>query len=279
MTSAFDSLLDGPQTGVGLGDLAYDERVHVRRLRPTAGSDADPERRLGRITPVVYLVGDERAAAELFVEENEDALRRLSFDGSGRNPIESNVDRPIYDWILHALGRRRLDPYDTVVIEYRPEADVTWCVGREAFVSRVDRRYSTSHPDSAKVDGTLPALFVDLLAEVVEETDEGRPFKQSEGPADLTPASDDGWSGIAPDADPLPALRLHDPATLTPDDLDAHGSVTGNRRQPLDAFRVDPRFDVEPTAVDGEVALLVHGFDDGPVAKRSRHTDRRNVSM
>lgn len=274
MTAAFDALLDGPRTGIGLGDLAYDERVHVRRIRPTAGSDADPERRLGRITPVVYLVGDERAAAELFVAENEDALRQLSFDGSGRNPIESNVDRPIYDWILHALGRRRLDPYETTVIEYRPDPDVTWCVDREAFVNRVDRRYSTSHPDSAKVDGTLPALFVDLLADAVEENGEVRPLKESEGLADLTTVSDDDWSGIAPDAESLPALRLDDPVTITPDDLDEHGSVTGNRRQPLDAIRVDPRFDVEPITVDEDIALLTYGFDDGPRAERSSRTNR-----
>ena len=259
MTAAFDALQDGPRTEVGLGDLAYDERMYVRRIRPTAGTDADSHRRLGRITPVVYLVGDEREAAELFVEENRAVLERISFDGSGRNPIESNVDRPIYDWILHALGRRRLDPYGTVVIEYRPGTDVTWCVDREAFVHRVDRRYSTSHPGSARIDGTLPELFVDLIADATDGDD-------------LDDHAGDGeWAGIATDAASNSDLRLDAPVTLTPGDVDADPRVTGSQHQPLDAFRVDPRFDVEPIALDDEIALSVRGFDTHPTVELVEH--------
>lgn len=273
MTSAFDVLLDGPRTEVGLGDLAYDERMHVRRIRPTAGTDADPERRLGRITPIVYLAGDEREAAELFVEENRGVLDRISFDGSGRNPIESNVDRPIYDWILHALGRRRLDPYETVVIEYRSETDVTWCIGREAYVNRVDRRYSISHPDSARIVGTLPELFVDLISNAVENADARLPVgpNSPDERAVATALDDADCAGIALDADPIPTVRLDEAVTLTPGDIDANPRVAGSQRQPLDAFRADPRFDVEPTAVDDDIALSVRGFGGRSIVEPFEH--------
>ena len=259
MTAAFDALREAPRTTVDLSDLAYDERVHVRRIAPTVGTAT--ESRLGRLTPVVYLIGDERAAAALFAEVNADALRDVPLDAPGRNPIESNVARPIYDWILHALGRRRLDPYDTVVIEYRPDEDVTWCIDRRAFTERVDRRYSTSHPRSARIDGTLPELYADLLASPADA-----PQSLISRDAESVPAvgSDADIGGISSDTDPeaLPDLDVVTPVTLTPDDLAGHDRVAGSRRQPLDAFRVDPRFDVEPTAVDDEIALHATGFDD-----------------
>jgi len=105
---------------------------------------------VGGFTGVFYLVGDEKRAAERFVDENRPALSELDF--SGRNLISTSVDREVYDWILHALGERKLERYETVVIERRSDG-VIWCIGRRTFEETPLRRYTTSGSGSAKIEG------------------------------------------------------------------------------------------------------------------------------
>lgn len=103
VTSAFDALLVGPHADVSLRDVSFEERVHVRKITPNASSDTHTDGRSGRLISVAYLVGDERAAAQRFVEANRGAPDHLDPD-AGRNVKVPNVDRPIYDWILHEHG-------------------------------------------------------------------------------------------------------------------------------------------------------------------------------
>jgi len=164
MTSYFDAVQDEPQIRPRLGQLSPEERMTVRSIRiPTGGSVST-----GRFAGVAYVLGDERRAAEVFVEENRDGLEAVDF--SRQNIISRNVDREVYDWILHELGERELQKYDTVVIEHRPNENVTWCISRREYEENPTRRYSTGSEGSARVaDYSLAELYDDFGTTITEQ--------------------------------------------------------------------------------------------------------------
>lgn len=166
MTSEFDRLQTEPQTKIDIGQLAADERMVVAQIqiKGTVGVTASDS--VGNFTGVYYLAGDERAAAERFVVENRAALDAVDF--STRNPISTSVDREVYDWILHFLGERELERYETVVIERRPDGTI-WCLGRQRYEETPMRRYTESGTGSARIDElTLADLYAAFEGMITE---------------------------------------------------------------------------------------------------------------
>ena len=149
MTASFDRLQAEPQTEIDISQLTADERMVLRRIQINGTVGVTASESVGSFTGIYYLAGDEQAAAELFVDENREALTALDF--SRRNPISTSVDRLVYDWILHFLGERELEKYETVVIERRPDGAV-WCLGRRTFEETPMRRYTESDTGSARID-------------------------------------------------------------------------------------------------------------------------------
>ena len=168
MTTVFETLRNEPQTEIDLGQLSPDERIVVNRIQINGTVGITRSEPGGGFTGVFYIVGDEKRAAERFVDENTETLKKLDF--SRRNPISTSVDRDVYDWILHALGERELEVYDTVVIERRPDETV-WCIGRQTFDETPMRRYTESGTGSAKLDGvSLEALYESSGEQITEST-------------------------------------------------------------------------------------------------------------
>ena len=167
VTAAFDALRTEPQTELDVSTLAPDERMLVNSIRIDGSVGSTPTVSVGGFTGVSYLVGDEKRAAERFVEENRAALSKLDF--SGRNPISTSVDREVYDWILHALGERELEVYETVVIERRADGPI-WCLGRRTFEENPMRRYTTSGSGSARIKGTDLAELYGAFEGVITES-------------------------------------------------------------------------------------------------------------
>lgn len=167
MTAGFDALCEEPQTSLDIADLAPDERLAVRRIHIAGTTGATPSVSVGRFTGVWYLAGDEKQAATRFVAENRAALSQLDF--SRRNPISTSVDRDIYDWILHALGERELERYETVVVERRPDGTI-WCLGRRTFEETPLRRYTTGGQGSAKIEGMTLGEVYDSLDRCITES-------------------------------------------------------------------------------------------------------------
>jgi len=149
MTVCFDRLKAEPQTEIDIGQLTADERMVLRQIQINGTVGVTGSESVGGFTGVYYLAGDEQAAAERFVAENCAALQEVDF--STRNPISTSVDREIYDWILHFLGERELEKYETVIIERRPDGTV-WCIGRRTFEEQPMRRYTESATGSARID-------------------------------------------------------------------------------------------------------------------------------
>ena len=167
MTQSYDQLKEGPQTQIDIAQMAADERVLVRKIQIRGTVGVTSTNSVGSLTGVHYLAGDEQAAAKLFVEENQDALSKVDF--SRRNPISTSVDRLVYDWILHELGERELEKYDSVVIERRADGTV-WCIGRQTFEETPMRRYTESGVGSARIDdGGLTGLY-ESCGEVISES-------------------------------------------------------------------------------------------------------------
>jgi len=123
----------------------------------------------GRFAGVAYVLVDERRAAEVFVDENRDGLEAVDF--SRQNLISRNVDREVYDWILHELGERELEKYDTVVIERRPDDDIIWCISRREYEENPTRRYSTGSEGSARVADYSLAELYDQFGSTISEQD------------------------------------------------------------------------------------------------------------
>jgi len=168
MTHPFDQLQERPQTELDIGQLAVDERMVLKRIQINGTVGVTAIESVGSFTGVYYLAGDEQAAAELFVAENREALQQLDF--STRNPISTSVDRLVYDWILHYLGERVLDKYETVVIESRPDGTV-WCIGRRTYEGTPMRRYTESDTGSARIDdGGLAGLYAASGELITEST-------------------------------------------------------------------------------------------------------------
>jgi len=166
VTASFEALKEGPQTEIDIAVLAPDERLLVRiiQIRGTAG--VSKRTSVGQFIPVYYLVGDEKRAATHFVDLNREALESIDF--STRNLISTSVDRTVYDWILHALGERTLEQYETVVIERRN--GVVWCIGRQTFEETPLRRYTEAGTGSAKVDGQRLALLYESQPDLITTT-------------------------------------------------------------------------------------------------------------
>ncbi|GAB3421823.1 hypothetical protein GCM10027435_25990 [Haloparvum alkalitolerans] len=162
MTQEFEVLTEGPQTGVKLGNLGPDERQRVRKIDVSRSPGGPPSTPTGAFTTIYYVAGEERAAAAEFVAKNRDALEAVNLTGCGSNVVSTSVPREIYDWILHELGERRLTKYETVVVEYRPTVDATWCIGRRRFETGYSQRYSQRGSGSARVTGSLESLFDSL---------------------------------------------------------------------------------------------------------------------
>jgi len=168
MTRTYDRLKEGPQTDVDIAQMAANERILARQIQIRGTVGVTNTNSVGAFSGVHYLAGDEQAAARLFVEKNEEALSKIDF--SRRDPISSSVDREVYDWILHYLGERELEKYDTVVIERRPDGTV-WCIGRETFEETPMRRYTESGSGSARIDeGGLMGLY-ESCGELITESE------------------------------------------------------------------------------------------------------------
>lgn len=167
MTATFDALGEEPQTEIDIATLTPDERMAVRQIQINGSMGTTATVSVGSFTGVFYLSGDEKRAAERFVAENRAALSELDF--SGQNPISTSVDRELYDWILHALGERELELYETVVIERRADGP-TWCVGRQTFEETPLRRYTTAGGGSAKIDGVDLAALYESYEELITES-------------------------------------------------------------------------------------------------------------
>jgi hypothetical protein len=147
MTQAYDALEEGPQVGINISDLNYEERAEARQIkvRKTPGSST---RSGGKFTIITYLVGDEDAAAERFVAENETLLDELDF--GGRNVLQEAVDREMYDRILHVAGIREVTKYPSVVHETRRDG-TRWIVRRDVYEEAHNRRYTINSPNAARV--------------------------------------------------------------------------------------------------------------------------------
>ena len=168
MTRPYDQLKETPQTDVDIAQMAADERILVRQIQIRGTVGVTGTNSVGGFTGVHYLAGDEQAAAKLFVEKNEEALSAVDF--SRRNSISTSVDRLVYDWILHYLSERKLEKYETVVIERRSDGTV-WCLGRQTFEETPMRRYTESGSGSARIDeGGLIGLY-ESCGELITESE------------------------------------------------------------------------------------------------------------
>jgi len=157
MTACFDRLQAEPQTEIDIGQLTASERMLVKQIQINGTAGVTASESVGGFSGVYYLAGDERAAAERFVAENCEELQAVDF--STRNPVSTSVDRAVYDWILHFHGERKLEKYDTVVIEYRNDGTV-WCIGRRTYEETPMRRYTESGTGSVRIDnGGLSNLY------------------------------------------------------------------------------------------------------------------------
>ena len=165
MTKYFDTLQDEPQVRPRVGQLSPEERMTTRSIRIPTGDSVST----GRFAGVAYVLGDERRAAEVFAEENREGLEAVDF--SRQNLISRNVDREVYDWILHELGERELEKYDTVVIERRSDDDVIWCISRREYEENPTRRYSTGSEGSARVADYSLAELYDEFGSTISEQD------------------------------------------------------------------------------------------------------------
>ncbi|PGF14371.1 hypothetical protein CP556_22045 [Natrinema sp. CBA1119] len=150
MTKEYDRLTEHPRTAIDHSNLNYDERAQLRKIKVTKSSDMTNKGGAGRLTTIYYLEGDKQEAAEVFVEENRDKLETIDF--SRKDPIQRAVSREVYDWILHALGEREIEKYDSVVREVRPAENVTWVIGRAHYEEYPMRRYSTGEEPSVRVE-------------------------------------------------------------------------------------------------------------------------------
>jgi len=168
MTRPYDRLKESPQTDVDIAQMAPDERILARQIQIRGTVGVTGTNSVGTFSGVHYLAGDEQAAARLFVEKNKKALSKIDF--SRRDPVSTSVDREVYDWILHYLGERELEKYDTVVIERRSDGTV-WCIGRQTFEETPMRRYTESGSGSARIDdGGLIGLY-ELCSELITESE------------------------------------------------------------------------------------------------------------
>ena len=165
MTEAFEEVRQRPQTGYTRDDFSYDERSDLEWIRISRSTDSFTTQTSGWFSSVVYVVGDEKRAAEVFVEENHEYLEEIDF--SQQNLIKSCVSQVVYDWILDAMGERELRKYETVVYERRRDG-TEWFVERDQYERRPNRRYSVGSKETAKIvpEDTAQEIY-DRLGDVI----------------------------------------------------------------------------------------------------------------
>jgi len=180
MTNAYESLQDGPKTGLSRGQFAPDERVEVRVLKVTGSHGRSSSGSyVGSFTPVYYIEGDESAAARRFAEVNADAINRIDFSTS--NVLDSSLPQKLYDLVLHHAGERVREMYSTVVREDRTDG-VTWVMDREYYETNGRGRYSIGSGKVAKAPSGVS------LEDVFRATLAGEPIQ----PATLEEAGIEG---------------------------------------------------------------------------------------
>lgn len=150
MTKLFEQTKETPQTGFNIGDLSVGERARVRRIRIQGANSWGKK---SAFNSVIYIEGDEERAAEIFVKSNREELEKLNL--SDRNILQEQVDREVYDWILHHLGKRTLTKYETVVEESRPDETV-WIIDRKLYETHHNRRYSMNERGVVKLTDCSP---------------------------------------------------------------------------------------------------------------------------
>ncbi len=149
MTKLYDKLTERPRTKINTGGLSYEERTELRQIKVTRSSDTTNTGGGGGFTTVYYLKGDDRRAAEVFVEENRSQLEGIDF--SKKNVVQQGVSREVYDWILHYYGERDLEKYESVIREVRPDGP-TWVISRQHYDDYPQRRYSIGETPSVRID-------------------------------------------------------------------------------------------------------------------------------
>lgn len=165
--SEAERLIDGPATGINMGALPFDIRSLARKIEVHGTPGKSRSNSAGQFTNVVYLEGDERAAAALFAEENAELLEKVDFSKS--NIVQTSTDRPIYDLILDALGERKLEWCDDLVVEER-RGGTTWIFRTEVYIDRGGQRYRIQNSGVARVDRPLDELYADLEPTITPST-------------------------------------------------------------------------------------------------------------
>ncbi|ADD05205.1 uncharacterized protein Nmag_1629 [Natrialba magadii ATCC 43099] len=168
MTQLYDRLRTAPQTDVDLSNLNFEERQEARQISVTRTSDTTNIGPSGDFTTVYYLAGDEKPAAALFVDENRSELDAVAF--SKKNIVQTNVPRPVYDWILHSLGERELEKHESVVLEERPDGP-HWVIDRQRYDESPNRRYTTTEQRAARIDGCSIDELYEAFDEEIRESD------------------------------------------------------------------------------------------------------------
>jgi len=164
MTNAYESLQEGPKTGLSRGQFAPDERAEVRVLKvDSSHGRSSTGEYVGSFTSIYYLEGDESAAARRFAEVNAESLDRIDFSTS--NVLDSNLSRELCDLVLHHAGERVREVHSTVVRENRANG-VTWVMDREYYETTGRGRYSIGSSKAAKVPAriSLEAIFREVIA-------------------------------------------------------------------------------------------------------------------
>ena len=206
MTEAFEQVQERPHAEYTRDDFSYEERLEIDSIRIVRSTDSVTIETSGWFSTVHYQVGDEKRAATVFVEENREHLEEIDF--SKQNLIKSSVSQDIYDWILHAMGRRELRKYQTVVYERRRDG-TEWFVERDQYERHPNRRYSVGSKETAKIvaEDTAQEIYDRLgdgitaseLNDIETVKGDGRQvldYYRSAGAYDCVPTSVDGEIAI-----------------------------------------------------------------------------------
>lgn len=170
MTRYFEQIKERPRPEPQLGLLSADERMLIRRIKIRGSAYQTKDVSVGAFTDVIYVVGNEKQAAKVFVETNREKLEQLNY--ARKNLISTSVERKLYDWILHYLGKREIEKYESVVIESRLDDSepLTWCISRRAFEENPMRRYNIKNGSSRVRGLSLEALY-DSFDQVITAED------------------------------------------------------------------------------------------------------------
>lgn len=78
-------------------EISYSDRdrVYMRKIGPSEGGRGSGKTRPGHVTPIIYLVGDERRAVRKFIDENRDWVDSSMSDEV--NPINTSVSDFIWE--------------------------------------------------------------------------------------------------------------------------------------------------------------------------------------